>query len=86
MIKAEGGSGEGVGGPAALDDDDDEAGDDGGDMVSVRPDVGVVIQPTRRERGLTSRVVEFIVPLGFDNSGEWNGHTNVFSMKPPEVK
>jgi hypothetical protein len=34
VIKAEGGSGEGVDGPAALDDDD-EAGDDGGDMMSV---------------------------------------------------
>jgi hypothetical protein len=49
VIKAEGGSGEGVGGPAALDDDDDEADGDGGDMVSVWPDVGVVIQPTTRE-------------------------------------
>lgn len=49
MIKAEGGSGEGVGGPAALDDDDDEADGDGGDMVSVWPDISAVIQPTTRE-------------------------------------
>lgn len=66
MIKAEGGSGEGVGGPAALDDDDDEADGDGGDMVGVWADVGVVIQPTdeKKERMAicldqpTSRVIE----------------------------
>jgi hypothetical protein len=24
-------------------------------------------------------------PPGFDNSGEWNGHTDVFCVKAPEV-